>query len=67
MTDLERDILIRLSNNENVTSSDRPGDRARTRLKKLGYIVFDRSKWRWYITHAGQDALAESPDGKAQQ
>jgi hypothetical protein len=57
LTDAEFDILVRLDLREDIRSSDRPSDRARTRLKKLGLIIFDRSKWRWKITYAGQDAL----------
>lgn len=58
LSDLEMDLLYRLADRENITSSDRPSDRARTRLKKLGLIIFDRQKWRWHLTYAGQDVVA---------
>lgn len=58
VTDLEIELLTRCAVRENITSSDRAGDKARTRLKRLGYLIFDREKWRWHVTYAGQDALA---------
>lgn len=63
LTNLEWDILFRLSMNEDIKSSDRPRDQARTRLKRLGLIIFDRSSWRWQLTHAGQDMTSDFPRG----
>jgi hypothetical protein len=57
MTDLENELLMRLANNEDIKSSDRAEDKARTKLKNRGLIIFDREKWRWHLTYAGQDAV----------
>jgi len=58
MTNLEKDLLLRCANREDIGSSDRAGDNARKRLKKKGYIIFDRGKWRWEVTEAGLCAAA---------
>lgn len=34
-------------------------DRARSRLKRLGYITFNRKAWRWELLDAGRAALKE--------
>lgn len=47
---------------EDIRSSDRPSDRARTTLKKHGLITFDRSTWRWDITDAGREVLGSECD-----
>lgn len=54
---IEQDQLERLGRGENICSSDRPTDRARTRLKKRGLIEFDRPTWRWKLTDAGRSQL----------
>jgi hypothetical protein len=58
LSEIEVTQLRRLMNGENICSSDRPTDRARTRLKRLGYVQFDRSAWLWRITAAGREHLA---------
>ena len=52
------DQLQKLERGVDVRSSDRTTDRARTKLKKLGMITFDRSVWLWFITDAGRAALS---------
>lgn len=42
--------------------SDRQRDKQRSRLKRLGYIVFSRVDWEWKITPAGRSALGASHD-----
>lgn len=54
---VEADQLIRLSRGENIASSDRVSDRARTKLKKHGLITFDRAAWKWVLTQSGKRAL----------
>jgi hypothetical protein len=60
LSEIERDQLRRAVVGENIASSDRASDRARTRLKKLGYLHFDRAGWRWIATPAGRAALEGS-------
>lgn len=57
MTEIEQRLLRECSAGHDIKSSDRPADRARTRLKKLGYIVFNRETWQWDITENGRLAL----------
>lgn len=54
---VEADQLRRLYRGENIASSDRAEDRARTRLKKHGLISFDRETWKWTLTATGAHAL----------
>ena len=58
LSDLEERLLRECAAGQDIKSSDRPADRARTRLKKLGYLTFDRAGWRWQITDAGRSALS---------
>jgi hypothetical protein len=67
MMDIDHDLLIRLANHEDIRSSDRPSDAARTRLKNRGLIIFDREKWRWHLTYAGRDALAEASNATQEE
>lgn len=57
LSEIECEQLRVLIANRDIKSSDRVRDRARTRLKKLGYIYFDRAAWLWRITDAGRAAL----------
>lgn len=50
--------LAKCQAGEDITSFDRTEEAARTRLKTLGYIVFDRPSYRWQITESGRAALA---------
>jgi hypothetical protein len=43
----------------NRVGTSRPEDRARTKLKNLGLIKFDRFHWEWHLTHAGIDMAFE--------
>jgi hypothetical protein len=58
LTPIERDQLQKCFDGLDIKSSDRPTDKARQRLKRLGYLVFEKSYWRWRITDAGRAALA---------
>jgi hypothetical protein len=58
LTDLEAKLLKLCANGADIKDSDRANDKAKTRLKKLGYLVFERSYWRWRITDAGRSALS---------
>lgn len=60
MTEIELSQLLRAEKGEDIRSSDRPSDRARTRLMRLGYLGYDWSLVRWYITPAGRAALEQS-------
>lgn len=40
-------------------SSNRLRDQARTKLKRLGLIKFDRKAWEWVVLPAGRRALQE--------
>jgi len=62
LTAVHVEQLARLDRGEDVKSSDRPTDRARSKLKRLGLIEFNRSTWLWLITDAGRAALAEQKD-----
>jgi predicted RNase H-like HicB family nuclease len=57
LKDLELALLRKVAAGEDIRSSDRSWDRAKTRLKKAGYIEFDRDYWRWGITEAGRMGL----------
>jgi len=54
---LELGLLIR---DPKYGSSRRDRDRARTKLKRLGLIRFDRKAWAWEVLPAGRQALASS-------
>lgn len=72
MTALDYDLLSRCAAGENITSSDRERDRARTKLKRLGFLIFERPNWRWVVTSYGRALLAsheqqdESPDDQGE-
>ena len=59
-----RKQLERLAAGQDIKSSDLEGDRARTRLKKLRMIEFDRTTWMWVITDAGSAALKTDQNGR---
>jgi hypothetical protein len=59
LSEIEVTQLRRLMNGEDICSSDRPTDKARQRLKRLGFIRFDRSAWLWRLLPAGQEHLAK--------
>lgn len=54
---IEYDQLAKIAHGKDVRSSWRNEDRARTKLKRLGLINFDRDTWRWCITDAGRAEL----------
>jgi hypothetical protein len=54
---IEAKLLRSCAAGNNLLSSDRPSDKAKTRLKKRGLLYFDRSKWVWTITPEGHAAL----------
>lgn len=56
----ELELLIR---DPKYGSSDRARDRARTTLKRMGMITFDRKTWQWVVLPAGRAAL-EARDGR---
>lgn len=68
LTDEDRKFLSALNQDGSSTASWRlpmatyANDRARSRAKKYGWAVFDRSVWAWRILPAGRQAL-ESDNG----
>jgi hypothetical protein len=61
LDEIELSQLKRLRAGENISSSDRPTDKARQRLKRLGLIAFDRSSQvsGWRLTDAGRKMRSE--------
>lgn len=52
---VEQEQIKRIYAGEDVSSSDRPTDKARQRLKRLGMIKFDRAaKPPWQLTEVGK-------------
>jgi hypothetical protein len=64
LTDIEWSQLRRAAAGENISSSDRPSDRARTKLKRLGLLEYNRAFARWLVTDLGRSALEQSEEGK---
>lgn len=59
---VETKILRDLSWGKDGLGSDRAEDKAKTRMKRLGLIRFDRSRWRWELLNAGHAALNPPKD-----
>jgi predicted RNase H-like HicB family nuclease len=57
LSNIELALLRNLAVGQNILSSDRPSDRAKTKLKKVGYIHFERECWKWVVTDAGRLGL----------
>lgn len=57
LTEAQRREIELLIRDPRYGSSDRDRDRARTRLKALGMIRFNRSVWQWEILPAGRRAI----------
>lgn len=60
LSGLERVLLLRCLGGIDIKSSDREEDRARTRLKRQGFLVFERSYWRWRVTDTGKAELQKA-------
>lgn len=60
LNDIERREVERLIADPKYGSSDRERDRARTKLKRLGLIRFNRTAWSWEVLPAGHEALADA-------
>lgn len=60
LSPIELSELRALDRDGNLTGSDREEDRARGKLKRRGYIEFDRPAWLWRMTDAGRAALQEA-------
>jgi hypothetical protein len=58
LTGIESSQLRLAEQGVDIRSSDRPGDRARSKLKRLGLLVYERSYARWRITDLGRAALS---------
>jgi hypothetical protein len=58
LDDIEYSQIKRLLAGEDISSSDRPTDKARQRLKRLGLIEFVKSTWKWRLTAAGREEFA---------
>ncbi|MGP2493328.1 hypothetical protein ACTDI4_17085 [Mesorhizobium sp. PUT5] len=56
------DEIKRLIRDPKYGSSDRARDQARTKLKRLGLIEFDRKAWEWVVLPAGRAALEPADD-----
>lgn len=63
LTKVEKTVLERLAAGWDGLSSFRDEDKAKTRLKRLGMVQFDRPTWRWQILPAGLEALAQEKKG----
>lgn len=59
LTHLEREFLMTLRRGEKVRGSERPEDRARQRMRKLGFAKVVMNPRRWVITQDGIQALSE--------
>lgn len=53
------DEIKRLIRDPKYGSSGRARDQARTKLKRLGLIGFDRKAWEWVVLPAGRAAMEE--------
>lgn len=62
LTAAEIDQLEFLIRRPKWAGSDRAYDNMRKKLKRMGLIKFDRSKWAWEITEAGHDVLVNKSD-----
>lgn len=58
-TELDRKLLLRCAVGEDIKSSDRTEDQSRTKLKKWGYLYFDRPTWKWKISPKYLDIIKE--------
>lgn len=65
LTDIEWSQLRMASQGADIRSSDRPADRARTKLKRLGFLVYNLSFARWHVTDAGRAALTKEGETSA--
>jgi len=63
LTDSQRAEIQALIHKPKYGSSDRDRDKARTVLKRLGLIRFDRKAWTWEVLPAGRALL--SPEAPA--
>lgn len=57
LSDIELRELGLLLHEPKHGGSDRVCDRARTKLKRLGLIRFDRKAWEWEVMPGGLAAL----------
>jgi hypothetical protein len=57
LTSFEIGILRQCAAGTDIKSSDRPSDRAKTKLKNRGYLKFDRTYWKWMLTIEGHAFL----------
>lgn len=60
LTERERDFLIRVRDSRPLRIADRKEDRARQRVKKLGFAECVMGPRRWVITDAGRAAIERS-------
>lgn len=61
LTDIEWSQLRLADQGVDIRSSDRPSDRARSKLKRLGLLAYERAPIaRWRVTDLGRAALAQS-------
>lgn len=58
LTRPDREFLLDVFNGGDVGPADRVADRARQKCRKLGWVAFNRSKWRWEITEKGGEVVA---------
>lgn len=59
LSEVEKTEIGLLLRKPKYAGSDRVRDRARTRLKSLGLITFDRRAWSWVVLPAGRAALEQ--------
>lgn len=60
LTPREHDFLIRVRDSRDLRIADRDEDKARQKMRRLGYAEVLPSPRRWVITEAGRLALQES-------
>lgn len=60
----EIEFLVRLRDQKALALADRYEDRARQRMRRLGFAEVLKSPRRWHITDAGRAALAKLEGGE---
>jgi hypothetical protein len=53
-SEIELSQLRSCAAGEDIRSSDRPGNKARQRLRRAGLLSFNSKIWRWEVTEEGK-------------
>jgi hypothetical protein len=62
LTSEESDFLNRVDTHMGLRPADRSQDKLRQRLRRDGFVFFDRSTGHWELTPTGRAALARSEE-----